>query len=70
VYPTFFFGRNAYGIVMLDDVKHFYLDKAEKADPLNQLRTVGWKMFYGTIILNQNFLGRIESCSNFSATFG
>ncbi len=70
VYPTFFFGRNAYGIVMLDDVKHFYLDKAEKIDPLNQLRTVGWKMFYGTIILNQQFLGRVESSSNFSATFG
>jgi N4-gp56 family major capsid protein len=70
VYPTFIFGRNAYGIVMLDDVKYTYLKDADKLDPLNQLRTVGWKLFYGTIILNQNFFGRIESSSHFSATFG
>ena len=70
VYPTFFIGRNAYGIVMLDDVKFFYLDKAEKIDPLNQLRTVSWKLMYGTIILNQNFFARTESCTAFTATFG
>lgn len=70
VYPTFVIGRNAYGIVALDDVKFFYLDKADKLDPLNQLRTVSWKIMYGTIILNQNFFGRIEACSAFSATFG
>lgn len=70
VYPTFIIGRNAYGIVMLDDVKFTYLKTADKLDPLNQLRIVGWKLMYGTIILNQNFLGRIESVSAFSATFG
>lgn len=70
VFPTFIIGRNAYGIVMLDDVKFTYLRQADKLDPLNQLRIVGWKIFYGTIILNQNFFGRIESTSAFSATFG
>lgn len=70
VFPTFIIGRNAYGIVMLDDVKFTYLRTADKLDPLNQLRIVGWKIFYGTIILNQNFFGRIESTSAFSATFG
>lgn len=70
VYPTFIFGRNAYGIVMLDDAKFSYLKTADKSDPLNQLRVVGWKCMYGTIILNQNFFGRIESSSAFSATFG
>jgi N4-gp56 family major capsid protein len=70
VFPTFVIGRNAYGIVMLDDVKFTYLKTAEKLDPLNQLRIVGWKLMYGTIILNQNFFGRIESSSAFTATFG
>lgn len=70
VFPTFVIGRNAYGIVMLDDVKFTYLRTADKLDPLNQLRIVGWKLMYGTIILNQNFFGRIESTSAFTGTFG
>lgn len=70
IYPTFIFGRGAYGQVMLDNMKFTYLNKADKSDPLNQLRVVGWKVFYGTIILNNQFFGRIESYSAFSATFG
>ena len=70
VYPTYVFGRGAYGQVMLDDIKYSYLDKADKSDPLNQLRVIGWKVFYGTILLNQLFFGRIESTSAFLATFG
>lgn len=69
VYPTFFFGKGAYAQVMLDEAKVTYLDKAEKLDPLNQLRIVGWKIFYGTLIINQQFFGRIESGSAFSPTF-
>lgn len=70
VYPTFVFGRDAYGQVMLDDMKFYYLKGAEKVDPLDQLRMVGYKVMYGTIILNNNFFGRIEATSAFGATFG
>jgi len=70
VYPTYVFGRGAYGQVMLDDIKYTYLATADKSDPLNQLRVVGWKVMYGTILLNQLFFGRIESTSAFAATFG
>jgi len=70
VYPNFIFGRGAYGQIMLDDTKFTYLKEADKSDPLNQLRVVGWKTFYGTIFLNQQFMMRIESTSAFSATFG
>ena len=70
VYPNFIFGRGAYGQVKLDDVKISYLKDPDKSDPLNQLRIVGWKVFYGTIILNQQFFARIESSSAFSPTFG
>jgi hypothetical protein len=47
-----------------------YLKAADKSDPLNQLRVIGWKCFYGMLIQNQQFFMRIESTSNFSATFG
>jgi hypothetical protein len=70
VYPTYIIGRGAYGQVMLDDVKFTYLKEADKSDPLNQLRVVGWKTFYGTLIENNQFFMRIESVSAFSATFG
>lgn len=70
VFPTFIFGKSAYGQVMLDDPKFSYLSGGDKSDPLNQLRVVGWKVMYGTILLNQNFFMRIESSSAFSATFG
>jgi hypothetical protein len=70
VYPTYIFGRGAYGQVMLDDIKYTYLADPDKSDPLNQLRVVGWKVFYGTILLNQLFFARIEGTSAFSATFG
>lgn len=70
VYPTFVIGRGAYGQVVLDDAKFSYLKDPDKSDPLNQLRVVGWKVFYGTLIENQQFFARIESTSAFSATFG
>lgn len=70
VWPNFIFGRGAYGQIMLDDTKFTYLKEADKSDPLNQLRVVGWKTFYGTILLNQQFMMRIESTSAFNSTFG
>ena len=70
VYPSLIIGRGAYGQVSLDDVKISFLMNADKSDPLNQLRVVGWKVYYGTLIENQLFFMRIESTSNFTATFG
>ena len=69
VFPTFIVGKNAYGQVMLDDPKFTYLKTADKSDPLNQLRVIGWKVMYGTLIQNQNFFMRIESTSLFTPTF-
>ena len=66
VFPTFFFGTDAYGQVLLDDVKYSYLKDADKSDPMNQTRVVSWKMMYGTIILNNAYMARTESGSAFS----
>ena len=54
---------------MLSDVEFTYLKTADKSDPLNQLRIVGWKCYYGTLIQNTQFAVRIESTSAFSSTF-
>lgn len=70
VYPTFIIGRGSYGQVVLDNVKFTYLSNADKSDPLNQLRVVGWKCFYGTLLENVQFFARIESVSAYSASFG
>jgi N4-gp56 family major capsid protein len=70
VYPCFIFGRGAYGQVMLDNVRFTYLKDADKGDPLNQLRIVGWKLFYGMLLENVQFFMRVESTSAFSVTFG
>lgn len=70
VFPTFIIGKGAYGQVKLDDPKFSYLKTADKSDPLNQLRVVGWKTMYGTLIQNQQFFMRIESSSAFTASFG
>ncbi len=66
VYPTFFFGKDAYGQVELDRPKFEYLNKADKSDPHNQLRVVAWKVFYGTLIQNQSFMYRTEATSAFT----
>lgn len=64
VVPSFIFGQGAYGIAPLDRTQTFMLDKADKADPQNQLRVVSWKTFYASLILNQNFMIRLESSTD------
>ena len=69
VFPTFFIGNHSYGQVILENPEYHYLTGADKSDPLNQTRVVSWKVFYGSIILNQAFLARTESSSAFAPTF-
>jgi N4-gp56 family major capsid protein len=70
VYPVFVFGEDSFGIVELQDVEYSYLNSAEKFDPQNQLRVVAWKAMNGAMILNAQFMARIECASAFSPTFG
>lgn len=66
VFPTIFIANFAYGQVLLENPEFHYLTGADKSDPNNQTRVVSWKVFYGSIILNQNFMVRVESSSGFS----
>jgi len=69
VFPTIFIANYAYGQVLLENPEFHYLTGADKSDPNNQTRVVSWKVFYGSIILNQNFMVRVESSSAFSSGY-
>jgi len=66
VFPSIFIGNHSYGQVILENPEFFYLTGADKSDRLNQTRVVSWKCFYGSIILNQAFLVRLEASSAFT----
>ncbi len=64
VYATLIIAKWAYGISRLaghavENIAHG-LGSAGAADPLNQRETVGWKATFAAIILNDDFIIRIE----------
>ncbi len=70
VYPTFVFGAQYYACTILDDISWTSLMEADKSDPINQLRVIGYKFFEGYVILNSAFGARIESSVSNTGTFG
>ncbi len=64
VYPTFVFGQNAFACLKLEGVSWNRLMDADKSDPHNQLRSIGWKVFEGWVIKDQRFLARIETTAS------
>lgn len=67
VYATLVFAMNAFGIVPLRGAALTTHLKARgsggTSDPLDQVGTTGWKAKTTTVILNDNFMHRIESCA-------
>ena len=70
VYPTFVMGSEYFACTVLEDVSWTTLFEADKSDPLNQLRVVGYTFCQGYLILNQQFGARIESTVSNTGTFG
>lgn len=70
VYRTYVFGKKAFACLKLMNVEWNRLYSADKADPHNQLRVIGWKVMEGWVILNQQFLCGIESTASNNGTFG
>lgn len=64
VYATLVIGADAYGVSRLAGSAMELITKplgsAGTADPLNQRATAGWKGWFTGLILNQNFMLRIE----------
>lgn len=53
-YPTFFLGKDAYGISELQNLRSYFVPfRAEKTDPLAQLAYVGFKVMFKAVVLQQ-----------------
>ena len=65
VYPVLYMGREAYGTVALKGAgavapSIIPVGKKTKDDPLGQRGYVGWKTWFASLILNQNWMARLE----------
>lgn len=64
VYPVLMFARDAFGIVPLKGKSSMtpmvVNPKPAAGDPLGQRGTVGWKLWSGTVILQELFMARLE----------
>ena len=72
VYATMFLGGDAYGVPMLTgdspmSPKVIITDSADKADPLNQTVTVGFKSYWAALRLNPSYYCIFRSKSGFVA---
>jgi len=66
VHNVFIIGKGAYGITDLAKVERYTTPAgASDSDPLAQRRKTGWKAFFKTILLNQDFITKIECASAF-----
>lgn len=68
VYPILILGRDAYGLVPLKGKSSMtpmvVNPKPASGDPLAQRGSVGWKLWTGTVILQDAFMSRLEvACS-------
>ena len=64
VYQCLIFARDAYGVVQLSGKSYqtyvTRVDVADKADPLGQYGTIGWKAMTTLVLLNETFMLRYE----------
>ncbi|MHA2313060.1 MAG: N4-gp56 family major capsid protein [Candidatus Thorarchaeota archaeon] len=68
VHISYIFGQNHFGVTKMSEGMKAFLTAsgAEKSDPLDQRRTMGWKRMMKAIVLNPNFGRRIESLSAYN----
>lgn len=64
VYPMLFFGREAFGLVPLKGMRSITPTvvnrKPSAADPMAQRAYVSWKTYFNAVILNDNWMSRLE----------
>jgi N4-gp56 family major capsid protein len=70
VFMNYVLGRDFFASLELKGITWHRLTTADKSDPLNQLRIIGWKGWDGNIILNQLFGAIIESSASSTGAFG
>jgi N4-gp56 family major capsid protein len=69
VHSIFVFGKEAFACLKLEGVQWMRPSGPDKADQLDQLRVVGWKVMEGWTILDQRKMARIECAASNNGTF-
>lgn len=63
VHTSYMFGRNAYAVTDLQTLTMYKEGPGTVSDPLHQKMTMGWKVGFKAVILNNAFMVRLESAS-------
>lgn len=63
VHTSYMFGQNAYAVSDLQTLEMYREGPGSVSDPLHQKMTMGWKVGFKSVILNNNFMVRLESAS-------
>jgi N4-gp56 family major capsid protein len=63
VHTSYCFGQNGYAVSDLQSLEMYKEGPGGVADPLHQKMTMGWKLAFKSVILNNNFFVRLESAS-------
>ncbi len=63
VHTSYMFGTDAYAVTDLQSLKSYKEGPGSVSDPLHQKMTLGWKIGFKSVILNNSFIIRLESAS-------
>lgn len=63
VHTSYLFGQNAFAVSDLQSLQMYKEGPGSVSDPLNQKMTMGWKVGFKSVILNNAFMTRLESAS-------
>lgn len=63
VHTSYVFGKDAFAVTDLQTLSFYKDGPGTTADPLHQIMTMGWKVGFKSVVLNQNWMVRIESGS-------
>lgn len=63
VHTSYVFGQNAFAVSDLQNLTMYKEGPGSVSDPLHQKMTMGWKLGFKSVILNNNFMVRLESAS-------
>lgn len=63
VHTSYLFGKDAFAVTDLQSIEMYKEGPGGVSDPLHQKMTMGWKVGFKAVILNNNFFARLESAS-------
>lgn len=63
LHATYIFGKDAYAVTDLQTLTSYREGPGGVTDPLHQIMTLGWKVGFKSVILNNAFMARLENAA-------